>query len=59
MFLVDVGAGHGSTEVVLLTAGNFLGRPVYGSGVASLSLSVEGLRKREGDLVVAFGFECY
>ncbi|KAG6780382.1 hypothetical protein POTOM_013237 [Populus tomentosa] len=58
-FLVVVGAGHGSTEVMLLAAGNFRGRPVYGSGVASLSLSVEGLRKRKRHLVVASGFECY
>ena len=38
-FLVAVGAGHGSAEVVLLAAGIFRGRPVWGSGVASLLLS--------------------
>ena len=43
---------------MLLAAGIFLGKPVCGSG-ASLLLSVEGLRKRKGDLAVASGFECY
>jgi hypothetical protein len=47
-FLVVVGAGHGSAEMVLLAAGSFRRRPVCGSGVASLLLSVEGLRKRKG-----------
>jgi len=50
-FLVVVGAGHGSTEMVLLAAGSFRERLVCGSGVASLLLSVEGLRKRKGSEV--------
>jgi len=58
-FLVVVGAGHGSTEVVLLAAGIFRGKPVCCSGVSSLLLSVEGLRKRKRDLAVASGFEWY
>jgi hypothetical protein len=50
-FLVVVGAGHGSTEMVLLAAGSFRERLVCGSGVASLLLSVKGLRKRKGSEV--------
>jgi len=52
LFLVAVGAGHGSAKVVLLAAGIFRGRPVWGFGVASLLLSGEGL-------AVASGFECF
>jgi hypothetical protein len=50
-FLVVVDARHGSTKMVLLAAGSFRGRLVCGSGVASLLLSMEGLRKRKGSEV--------
>ena len=46
-FLVVVGVGHGSIEVVLLVTGIFRGRPVCGSGIPSLLPSVEGLRKEK------------
>ncbi|KAJ6941462.1 hypothetical protein NC651_007289 [Populus alba x Populus x berolinensis] len=54
-FLVVVSAGHGLAEMVLLAARSFRGRPVCGSDVASLLLSVEELRKRKGS-EVEYGF---
>jgi hypothetical protein len=57
-FLVVVGAGHGSAEMVLLATRSFRGRLVCGSCVASLLLSVEGLRKRKGSEAEG-GFLCF
>ncbi|KAJ6941460.1 hypothetical protein NC651_007289 [Populus alba x Populus x berolinensis] len=51
----EKGYGHGLAEMVLLAARSFRGRPVCGSDVASLLLSVEELRKRKGS-EVEYGF---